>query len=205
MERYNTVGGESSFETIEKRSRFLGLLCPVKNESDAAEILKRIKKEHYNARHNVFAFRLLDGTERQSDDGEPQGTGGIPLLNLIKGRELYDVIAVVTRYFGGTLLGTGGLMRAYSAAAKGAIDSANIVKMELCRFYEVICDYADLGPIKGAIEKKGGHISSIEYLEKVTMRFYAKKQAAKAIEDEIVAATLSRARADFTGEEFVAL
>ena len=99
---------------MEKKSRFLCLLTPVASEDEVHATLASIKKEHWSANHHCYAFRLLDGTERASDDGEPSGTAGRPMLHVLAGQELFGVLAVVTRYFGGTLLGAGGLVRAYS-------------------------------------------------------------------------------------------
>ena len=104
-------------------------------------VLKSIKKEHRDARHNVFAYRIANGSERFSDDGEPSGTAGVPILDILRGEKLQNVLVVVTRYFGGILLGTGGLVKAYSGATKDAIAQAEKVEMKLCNEYSIEIDY----------------------------------------------------------------
>ena len=128
-------------EIIEKKSRFIAKVVRVNSEEEAAEKLAEIKKEHRDARHNVFAYRIANSSERFSDDGEPSGTAGVPILNILRGESLENILVVVTRYFGGILLGTGGLVRAYSTAAKEAILASKKIEMKLCSEYEILIDY----------------------------------------------------------------
>ena len=128
MKDYKTVKTESHDEFTEKRSRFIGYVKPVKTEDEATGFISSIRSKHWDARHNVYAYSLREGNiKRYSDDGEPSGTAGMPVLDVITKNEVYDVCVVVTRYFGGVLLGTGGLVRAYSQGAKLALGHLDLV------------------------------------------------------------------------------
>lgn len=142
MKGYFTLANAVSGEYEEKKSRFIAKLIPVSTEEEAAQKIAEIKKLNFSARHNVFAYRLANGVERQSDDGEPSGTGGRPLMELIVSADVHDVLVVVTRYFGGVLLGTGGLKRAYSAAAADAFRKAEIIKQSEAVREEIEIPYA---------------------------------------------------------------
>ena len=132
MNTYKTVRGFAFDELVEKRSRFIGYCKPVKTQDEAIAFINEIKSKHWDARHNVYAYVIRDeGISRYSDDNEPQGTAGIPVLDSIRKRGITDCVVVVTRYFGGVLLGAGGLVRAYSAAAKLGIDAAGEMEMEI--------------------------------------------------------------------------
>lgn len=155
---YKTPLGEGQSEYSEKKSRFLGICRPVASEAEAAELIAAEKKRYPDARHHVFAYVIDQSTARYSDDGEPQGTGGQPILAEINGRGLYNCCIVVTRYFGGTLLGRGGLTRAYSAAASQAADAAGVASYaEFCGF-TIEADYSFYDSIIKAIDTFGGRI-----------------------------------------------
>ena len=139
---YRTVGKEASDEFTEKRSRFIGYIRPVQTEEQALEFIRTRSKEHWDARHNVYAYVLQNGRTRYSDDGEPAKTAGTPVLETINHAGVADVIVVVTRYFGGILLGTGGLVRAYTAAASGALQNAELVSMRLVVDCKIRVTYA---------------------------------------------------------------
>lgn len=146
---YKTIIKESCAETVEKRSRFIATVIPVEKEEDALFHLNELRKKYWDARHNVYAYILRENnTMRYSDDGEPSGTAGVPVLDILKKEKLTDLIVVVTRYFGGILLGTGGLVHAYSKAAKCAIEAAGIKKMRVCRNFNLYCDYNMLGKLQ---------------------------------------------------------
>ena len=130
MEDYLVPRGEGISEYVEKKSRFLGHVFPVTSEAEAKAHLEAVRKQHYDARHNCWCFCLKSGQKRYSDDAEPQGTAGQPMLNVFEREGVVDVLCVVTRYFGGILLGAGGLCRAYTKAAKDALDAAGIAKMQ---------------------------------------------------------------------------
>ena len=122
---------EAESEFVEKRSRFIGHIWPVDSEDQAQELIRRVKKQHYDARHNCWCYLLGGTVVRYSDDGEPQGTAGQPMLAVLQRENVTNAVCVVTRYFGGILLGTGGLVRAYTAAASGALQNAELVSMRL--------------------------------------------------------------------------
>lgn len=145
---YITVSEFATDSFIEKRSEFIGYICPVSTNDEAVDFINRIKSEHRKAKHNVYAYILRkDNISRYSDDGEPQGTAGMPVLEVLKKRGLTDVCVVVTRYFGGILLGGGGLVRAYSHAASLACDAAHIMDMRLCHRLKISADYGMYGKI----------------------------------------------------------
>ena len=148
MEEYKTLRAPASGEFTEKRSRFIGYAQPVSTQAEAAAFIERIKKQHHDATHNVFAYLLREGQlERYSDDGEPQGTAGMPILDVLQKNGLTDVCCVVTRYFGGVLLGANGLVRAYSHSTALAIEAAQIKIMMPCYPVSIQTDYALYGKI----------------------------------------------------------
>lgn len=196
-----TVAGEAEAEIEEKRSVFIGQICPVANEDEARAFIERIKKKHYDARHNVFAY-ILDGgsISRFTDDGEPKGSAGIPVLNVLKMSGATDVCVVVTRYFGGILLGTGGLVRAYSAAAKAALDAAGLAVMEMYDLLEVTCSYSDYQKLQSLITKSGAIEEDSDFGSEVTMRLSCRKCLTPSVSDLITQATAARCKAVITGE-----
>lgn len=169
---YRTVAAESAAEFTEKRSRFIGYIRPVQTEEQALEFIRTRAKEHWDARHTVYAY-VLDGGNlcRYSDDGEPQGTAGIPALEVLRKSGLTDCVVVVTRYFGGILLGGGGLVRAYSHAVRLAVDAAGIVEMRRCLRMEVRCDYAQYGFLPALLAAENAQITDTLYDDGVTVRF----------------------------------
>ncbi|HIT95073.1 MAG TPA: YigZ family protein [Candidatus Faecivivens stercoripullorum] len=145
---YLTVRGVGEDEFVEKKSRFIGFAAPVKTVEDANAVIESVRKKHPDARHNVFAYVLLDGmTRRCSDDGEPQGTGGVPVLDVIQKEGLIGVCVVVTRYFGGVLLGASGLARAYGHGARIALDAAGKMHMTNCHVLRVTVPYPMYGKV----------------------------------------------------------
>ena len=150
---YKTVEAEVIFELIEKRSRFVASLSCVSSQAEAETYLCGVKKKHYSAKHNVYAYILASGQEKFSDDGEPSGTGGQPVLGVLKKNELCNAICVVSRYFGGILLGRGGLLRAYSSAAVKAVECAKIVEMVECDYCKIACDYPFLDSVLSVLKK----------------------------------------------------
>lgn len=141
MQAYTTIKAEASDEFIEKRSRFIGSIRPVCSEEEAAAFIAELKSAHRDAAHNCSAYFLRDGAQRYSDDGEPQGTAGMPILEVLRRENIVDVALVVTRYFGGILLGAGGLVRAYSHTAKLALDAAERLVMQPCRIFSLSVPY----------------------------------------------------------------
>ena len=136
MREYKTVELESCDYFVEKKSKFIGYAKPVSTQDEAVEFINSIKSKHWDATHNVYAYVLRENnTQRYSDDGEPSGTAGVPVLDVILKENVTDVCIVATRYFGGTLLGAGGLVRAYSHTSKIALDAAHIITMANCQIY----------------------------------------------------------------------
>lgn len=163
MEDYLVPRGVGQAEYIEKKSRFLGGVYPVTSEQEAKEILERVRKQHYDARHNCWCYILKSGQKRYSDDGEPQGTAGQPMLNVFEREGLVDVLCVVTRYFGGILLGAGGLCRAYTKAAKDALDAAGISKMQPWLRQQITVSYALFERAKLLIAAQEGAVEDAQY------------------------------------------
>lgn len=145
---YRTIAAPAEAEFVEKKSRFIGQIAPVQTEEEALAFIAEISKKHHSAAHNVYAYILREGNlSRFTDNGEPQGTAGIPTLDVLQKEGLTDVCVVVTRYFGGTLLGTGGLVRAYSHGTKIAVDAARILNMAPCVRVGVDCEYSFYGKL----------------------------------------------------------
>ena len=167
--KFMTIKGPSTACLVEKRSKFIASVAPVSEETEARLFIDEIKSKNPDARHNVFAYLLSDGGQRYSDDGEPQGTGGLPVFGVIYRRGLVNVAAVVTRYFGGVLLGAPGLLRAYSGAATLALDGAEIVVMRRGIYYEIIMEYSLISRVEKLAAELGGRIGDTVYNEKVVM------------------------------------
>lgn len=175
MESYRTVraGEEAVGEVVDRKSRFIAQLVHVECEEDAAEHIAAVRSRHFDARHNVPAWILADGRERASDDGEPQRTSGMPSLEVLRGANLRDVCCVTTRYFGGTLLGPGGLVRAYGAAVQAAIDAAHeagkLVEMTSVVSVVVTVAYSQYEQVLHMVEQAGGKVSDTAYTDEVTL------------------------------------
>lgn len=164
MREYRVPARSAQTELVEKRSRFLGHVFPAATEEEARAQLEAVKKKRYDARHNCWCYRLKEsGVERYSDDGEPQGTAGQPMLNVFQREDVWNVCCVVTRYFGGSLLGAGGLVRAYTQSAKDALDAAGTA--QVCRWtvIEVPCSYAQFEEVRREVFHFGGVEERIEY------------------------------------------
>lgn len=172
MEFYKTVKKEASDEYIVKKSRFIGYVKPVSSKQDALDFIARISKMNWDATHNVYAYVLREeGIKKFSDDGEPQGTAGMPVLDVIEKNSLTDVCIVVTRYFGGIMLGAGGLVRAYSHSASIALSAGEIVKKAMCARLKITCDYTFYGRLASLIPESGGVIEDTVYADNVTVIF----------------------------------
>ncbi len=169
MEEYlvPTRFGEDEF--VEKKSRFIGRIWPVETEEAALEIIQRMKKQHYDATHNCWAYILKDGAVRFSDDGEPGGTAGMPMLQVLQKEGLFNVVCVVTRYFGGILLGAGGLVRAYTKGAKIAVDAAGKSVKRVWTALYVPCPYTFYERVKLEVESFGGVIRKTDFGSEVEL------------------------------------
>jgi len=177
LQEYRTIKEFNSDEYIVKRSRFIGYAKPVKTVEEANNFIAEIKSKHWDATHNVYAYVLREGrVKRYSDDGEPQGTAGVPVLDVIEKEGLVDTCVVVTRYFGGILLGGGGLVRAYSHSAKIGIDSAKIITMALCVDMEIECDYTFYGKLGAFLASEGAVILDTQFTDNVKVVFRIKNE-----------------------------
>ncbi|WP_347490721.1 YigZ family protein [Desulfoscipio sp. XC116] len=167
-----TIAKPAQAEIIIKKSRFIASACPVENERDAINFVSQIRKEHSQANHNVYAYVINEQSLRCSDDGEPAGTAGKPVLEVIRHKGLSGIALVVTRYFGGILLGAGGLVRAYKETAVQGIEAAGIVERTLYREINITMDYTWLGTIKREMENNGGRQVNISYAQRVHLQAY---------------------------------
>lgn len=184
---YTSVAKKATAEITEKKSRFICNMCHAETEKEAHDFIDRIKKEHYNAKHNVYAYILNDGTKKYTDDGEPSKTAGLPILEMLEKKHITDVVCVVTRYFGGILLGTGGLVRAYTDSAKAGLEACGTVTMEKCDVFEFLIPYSSLQSVEYLLKNLGAVVDEKEYSENIFMTAYAKASSTpeilKAIND----------------------
>ncbi len=194
------IVSKNSIAEIEvKKSRFIGRLINVRSEEEAKLILEEIRKENRDANHNCYAMRIgnpKNVLERFSDDGEPQGTAGKPILELLKGNELYDVLGVVTRYFGGTLLGTGGLVRAYSDSIKEVLKTAPIYELKEGVKVSVVCEYTLSNQIKYIAETMNLFTESEVYTEKCTFYYLMPLDQYEDFENKIVQLSKGESKAE---------
>lgn len=202
MEKIKTLKNEASAEFTEKKSVFIGYAAPVDNEDGAREFIMKIKKKHADARHNVSAYILSGGVMHSSDDGEPSGTAGVPVLEVIKKSDILNAVVVVTRYFGGILLGAGGLVRAYSAAAKAAIDAAGVVTYEKFDECRIICAYGDYNDVLYRLNQFTVKTGKTQFNENVTIEFAVLAEEREKLDDEIAARFDGRYSVEKTGERF---
>lgn len=172
MTSYLTIAGDGGAEIEVKRSRFLCTLVRVEDEAGARAVVERLRKQHWDARHHCSAFVLGPDAalERSSDDGEPAGTAGAPMLEVLRGREVSDVVAVVTRWFGGTLLGAGGLVRAYGDAVRAGLDVTGTLRRDLVRELTLDLDHADAGRVEGELRARGITVLDMTYDAGVRLR-----------------------------------
>ena len=192
--------GEASF--VEKRSEFLGHVRMVETEEDAKAFVAQVKKEHYDARHNCWCYAIKDGPVRYSDDGEPQGTAGQPMLEVFQRQNVTNFVCVVTRYFGGVLLGAGGLLRAYTKSAKDALDAAGIAVVRRWVEVRLPCSYSLLERLKKETEAMDGIVTDVEYGAGVTILALLPEENAPAYSARIFDVTSGTVTPEVTGETF---
>ena len=200
---YFCVTGRSEYEIVINRSRFITTLVPIENAEQAFDEIKKISKKYSDATHNCYAFvSNRENTEQRfSDDGEPQGTAGMPMLEVLKKRNVRMVLAVVTRYFGGIKLGAGGLVSAYSRSVSEALDNAKVVRCDRSKFYEVVCDYSDFRRLSDEAEKRA-QITATEYGDKVTLNFAVTLDNENALIEKLTDVSSGKAQITYTGEGF---
>lgn len=189
---YKTVKQFADVKFTEQKSKFIGYCRPVCDEKQAIDFINQIKQKHWDAKHNVYAYILKDGTARYSDDGEPQSTAGIPVLDIMKNENLCDTCIVVTRYFGGILLGTGGLVRAYSTAAKLAVNASKVITMVKAVECNLTCDYSMYSKINALLLENGCEITDSIFEEDVFLNFAVCEDSLQLIKDKITEITAGR-------------
>ena len=178
MNQFRTIKEDNQEEIVEKKSRFIANIFPVETVEEAEEIIKQIKKKYFDARHNCVAYRIIKEEqiiEKSSDDGEPSGTAGAPMLSILQKNELANILVIVTRYFGGVLLGTGGLVRAYSDSLLKAIDTSNIIYKCLGEEMELTLDYNNFEIFKYYCKTNNINIINVEYSEYIVCKIELEK------------------------------
>ena len=186
MTEYYIPSGVSRTEFTEKRSRFIGHVWPVDSEEQARARIEETKKQHYDARHNCWCYQIRGGAVRYSDDGEPQGTAGQPMLNVFQREGVENVCCVVTRYFGGILLGAGGLVRAYTQSAKDALDAAGISVVRRWVAMELPCSYGQFEAMRREVLSFGGVVENVDYGADVVLSCLLPEERAEDFADRIL-------------------
>mgnify|MGYP000832669450 CR=1 FL=1 len=207
LPEYRTIyrGGED--EIIEKKSRFIATVVPVNTEEEALERIGQIKKKHYDARHNCFAYVIGEKNEimRCSDDGEPSGTAGRPMLDVLLGAGIYNAAIVVTRYFGGVLLGTGGLVRAYSGAVQAGLAASTVIEKHHGISLQVTTDYTGIGKIQYIAGERSLPILDSEYTDKVVLKLLVPDDQVEEVKKAITEGTNGRAGLEKDAELYLSL
>lgn len=203
MAEYRTIAQAAQDEFVEKRSRFIGYARPVQTEEEAQAFIAEMKSRHWDATHNVYAYILREGNiQRYSDDGEPQGTAGIPTLDVLQKSHVTDVAVVVTRYFGGILLGGGGLVRAYSHGASIALKAAGIITMKECSLLMLSCDYSRYGRVSSLIPECGGIIDDTDFAGDVTLSFHMAPELMGSFAQKLADATNGQVTFEECGSQY---
>ena len=203
MKEYKTVEFESKNEFVEKKSRFIGYVKPVKTQEEATNFINSIKSKHWDATHNVSAFVLRENNiQRSSDDGEPSGTAGVPTLDVLLKENLVDTCIVVTRYFGGTLLGAGGLIRAYSHASKIAVEAGHIITMAPCKVLSVSVDYSFYDRLNILLADFNANIENSEFTDNVAVTFSIRENTVPLLQDKLTQQSNGKYILKEIGEKF---
>lgn len=202
---YKTINQQAQAEIVEKKSRFIANVLPVSSEEEAINFINKIKKQYYDARHNCFAYVIGGNIPiiRFSDDGEPSGTAGKPILDVLLGENLENVVIVVTRYFGGTLLGTGGLVRAYGKSAKEGILLGKMVEMDTYTKFFISVDYSLIGKIQYEITNSGHILIDTQYTDLVKFIVYVKSQLIEDFTKSIINITNNNVNINKENEYFL--
>ena len=205
MTEYYIPTGAGEAELVEKRSQFLGHVRGVETEDEARAFIAEMKKKYYDARHNCWCYIIRGGAERYSDDGEPQGTAGRPRREVFRREGIVNVVCVVTRYFGGVLLGTGGLLRAYTKSAKDALDAAGVSEVRRWVGLDIPCSYAQCEKLRLEAAAAGGIVSDVEYGAGVTIKALVPEEGAEAFKARIFDVSAGTVTASVTGDDFRAV
>lgn len=203
MQEYKTVEKEASDFFIEKKSKFIGYAKPVKTQEDALEFISKIKSKHWDATHNVYAYVLRENNiQLYSDDGEPSGTAGVPVLDVMLKESLVDVCVVATRYFGGTLLGAGGLVRAYSHTSKIALEAAEIITMAQCSVMSAEVDYSFYDRLNILLSDFSAVILNTSFSDKVCVEFSVKENMVDLLNAKLIDVSNGKYISKFLRNEF---
>ena len=202
MEQLWIPAGEGNSEYIEKKSRFLGLVLPVTTEAEARAQLEAVKKREYDARHNCWCYILKSGQKRYSDDGEPQGTAGQPMLNVFQRENVTNVVCVVTRYFGGILLGAGGLTRAYSKGARDALCAAGYAVMGRWAVVDIPCSYALFERVRLEAAAQGGTVDDTQYGADIHLTVSLPEERVETLQERLTELSVGGVRLAVLSAEF---
>ena len=202
MDEYLVPTGYGEDEFVEKKSRFIGRVWLAETEEEALARIAEMKKQHYDATHNCWAYVIRDGAVRFSDDGEPGGTAGMPMIQVLQREGLFNVVCVVTRYFGGTLLGAGGLVRAYTKGAKIAVDAAGKSMKRVWSVLYLPCPYTYYERVKLEVEAFGGIIRDTQFGAEVELEILMAKDQAQPFLDRIVDMTSGTVEGMETAQEY---
>lgn len=202
MDEYLVPTREAHAEFTERRSRFIGHIFPVETEEEALAQLKKMREKYWNATHNVYAYIIKDGPTRYSDDGEPQGTAGMPVLEVLRREGLYNVLCVSTRYFGGILLGAGGLVRAYTKSAKVGVDAAGISMKRVWENVAIPCAYNLFERLRGEVAAFEGMVLDVEYGADVTIHAILPQARTQDFLARIVDVSNGRSEGIVLGQEY---
>ena len=202
MKEYLVPTGYGEDEFVEKKSRFIGRVWPVETEEEALAKIQEMKKQHYDATHNCWAYVIKDGPMRFSDDGEPGGTAGNPMMQVLQREQIYNVVCVVTRYFGGILLGAGGLVRAYTKGAKIAVDAAGKSMKRVWTVLYLPCPYTYYDRVKLEIAACGGMIRDTQFGAEVEMELLFAQEATQGFLDRLTDMTAGTVEAMEIGQEY---
>ena len=205
MDAYKIPAGDAEAEFVEKKSRFIGRIWVTETEEEALARIKDMRQKHWDATHNVYAYIIRDGPTRYTDDGEPQGTAGMPVLEVLRSSGVENVCCVVTRYFGGTLLGTGGLVRAYGKAARDALQLAGIAQKQVWKLLDMILPYSFFERLRQEVERFGGIVSDTEYSADIRLHVLLPAEQAPAFSARVIDLTRGAVTPVETGEELRAV
>ncbi|WP_164668073.1 YigZ family protein [Virgibacillus doumboii] len=205
LSNYYTVKKEAVGQLIIQKSRFIGYVCRVETEEAAQAFIQQIKKKHHDATHNCSAYMIGENNQIQkaNDDGEPSGTAGVPILEVLKKQDLKDTVVVVTRYFGGIKLGAGGLIRAYGSTTTEAIKAAGVVERRLMQGFSVVVDYPLLGKLENALRNSDHVLETINYLENVEYIVYVRDGQEQEFHDWIINLTSDQVTISEKGTAYV--
>ena len=203
MDSYITVLKHGIFEYEDRKSVFIGEAMPVSTESEALAFIDSVKKSYPDARHHVYAYVLRDNSiMRFTDDREPQGTAGMPVLDVIRKNGCTDIVVVVTRYFGGTLLGTGGLVKAYTSAAVGALENAQIITYDIYTEIKIEASYSDYQKFAPIFSEVGFRSADIRYTDKVVIQGTVRKPLLEQLNDKLIQSSAGRVKIEIIDEKF---